>query len=157
MAVPFDIRAARKAAPRLLVCAALALLPACADHPHPAARAEYRLDWTATRVADHAPLVSVAMDLPFPGAAAIRTDSVQPQEARPAFPRFSASLSPTHTQGTLELVARASLREIHRNKKGKLRKTKRNIGALIPIRPGETQTLSAASDPVHLEVRLERK
>lgn len=55
------------------------------------------------------------------------------------------------------MVTRASLRMAKRTKKGKLKITQRNIGALVPVRAGETQVVSESNDPVHLEVRLARE
>ena len=89
--------------------------------------------------------------------AILHTDSIRPTEDKPAFTSFTARLSTTKTPGVLQLVTRADLRESIRNKKGKLRVSKRNIGALLPIRPGEVQLTSLPTDPVQLEVRLERE
>ena len=116
----------------------------------------YRLEWTATRTADHTVLFSTSMRLPLGSDAAINTDSTRPTEDRPALPRFSARLSRTKSPGVLQLVTRAEVREETRTKKGKMKITKRNIGALLPIRAGETQEASLPTDLIHLEVRLER-
>ena len=142
---------------RWLVLALAVMLTACATAPSPRPRAAYRVIWTATRASDHAALISASVRVRAGGSATVRTDSKRPTEDRPAFPAFTVRLTATKTPGVLQLVTRASLREAARNKKGKLKFSKRNIGSLVPIRPGETQLISPASDPVHLEVRLERE
>ena len=50
---------------------------------------------------------------------------------------------------------RVSVREAIRNKKGKLKVNNRFIGALVPTRLGENQTVSVEGDPIHVEARLE--
>ena len=44
-----------------------------------------------------------------------------------------------------------------RNKKGKLKVTKRFIGALVPTRVGESQIVSVEGDPIRVEARLEHR
>ena len=63
----------------------------------------------------------------------------------------------TRQPGVFELVTRVSVREAIRNKKGKLKFSKRFIGALVSARPGETQVVSAEGDPIQVEARLERQ
>ena len=142
----------------LLVLAAgcVVALSSCATAPPPT-RADYRLVWTATRLSDHAPLIKTSMSVAVGRPSSLRTDSARPTEDKPAFTSFTARLSTTKAPDVLQLVTRADLRESIRNKKGKLRVSKRNIGALLPIRPGETQLASLPTDPVQLEVRLERE
>ena len=124
--------------------------------PTPANAAPYRVVWHAKRAADNTPLVAVTSPvLRVGGSATVRTDSQTPGENRPAFPEFTARLSPTNQPGRVELVTRASLHEVARNKKGKLKKSKRYIGALLPIRPGETLGVNGPGDPIVVEVRLE--
>ncbi len=52
-------------------------------------------------------------------------------------------------------MTHVSVLEAERNKKGKLKVHKRFIGALLPIRPGETLLVSGPADPITVEVRLE--
>ena len=128
------------------------------QHPRPGqSGAVYRVSWTATRTSDHAPLASGSVTVAMESSATVRLHPAQPTEDRPAFTRFSARLHATRNPGVLQLVTRADLREAARDKKGRLKPTKRNIGALLPIRVGETQATSIPGDPVHLEVRLERR
>ena len=147
----------RTALPRLLAAGCALAVSACASRPASGQRAAYRVVWTATRTSDHAALVSASTTVSAGDAVTVRTDSRHPSEDRPAFPSFTARLSRTKTPGVLQLVSRASLLEAARNKKGKLKVSKRNIGSLVPIRVGETQLISLPGDPVHLEVRLERE
>ena len=155
MALPPSIRSL--SSPRWLVLGLAVMLSACAAPPSARPGAAYRVVWNATRASDHAAMFSTSVRVVAGGTATVRTDSTRPLEDRPAFPSFTARLTRTKTPGVLQLVTRASLREAARNKKGKLKFSKRNIGSLVPIRPGETQFISSPSDPVHLEVRLERE
>ena len=144
---------------RLALSAAvtMALLPACASDPGPEpTRGIYRVTWTATRASDHVQLVTASV-LVGPGrSATVHTHSRRPAENNPAFPSFTVRLYGTKADGVLQLVSRASLLEINRNGKGKLKVTKRNIGALLPMRAGETLPTNTPGDPVDLTVRLER-
>ena len=118
----------------------------------------YRVTWSVFRASDNLPLASVS-SRPFGvGASAdVRTDSTEPTEERPAFPQFTARLSPNGLRpGTLELVTRVYLREAFRTKKGKLKQSKRVIGGLLPMRGGETQGLAGPGDPLRVDVHLER-
>ncbi len=135
----------------------MALVPACASNPGPeSTRTLYRVTWTATRASDHVPLAT-ASALVAPGhSVTVRTNSRRPAENSPAFPSFTVRLQKTRATGVLELVSRASLLEANHNKKGKLKVTKRNIGALLPMRAGETQPTNTSGDPVQLNVQLER-
>ena len=157
MEAPFFVRCAN--ALRWFALGSVALLASsCATASAECPRAIYRLVWTATRSADQSPLASVSTRIAANQSTRVRTDSIQATESKPAFPLFTAELSRTRTPGVFELVTRTSLREASRNKKGKLKIRKRNIGALVPIKPGEpAQLISEASDPVRLEVRLERR
>ncbi len=144
--------------PRWLTLGCVVLLCSCATAPAARSRVVYRLVWTATRASDHSSLVSVSTKVAPGQAARVRTDSTRATEEKPAFPQFAARLSRTKNPGVYELVTRASLQEASRNRKGKLRFNKRNIGALVPIRPGQPpQLISSASDPIRLEVHLERQ
>ena len=156
MAAFFLVR--RVSAALLFALGCLMAFSSCATAPSPGrSRAVYRVVWTATRTSDHTPLTSFSLRLAAGGSAIVKTHAAPPTEDKPAFIRFSAHFNPTRTPGTLQLVTRVDLREAARNKKGKLKVTKRNIGALLPIRAGETQLTSLPSDPIHLEVRLERE
>ena len=146
----------RKMIRRALVAGCVLAVSACASERAPSSRATYRVVWTATRTSDHAALISASVAVGAGGSATVRTGAKHPTEDRPALPSFTARLSRARRSGVLELVSRADLLEAARNKKGKLKVSKRNIGSLVPIRAGETQLISLPGDPVHLEVRLER-
>ena len=141
----------------LLAAVALMLISACASSPGAVSpRGLYRVTWNATRASDHAPLAT-ASALVAPGrSTTVRTDSRRPAENTPAFPSFTVRLYGTKTADVLQLVSRASLLEATRNKKGKLKITKRNIGALLPMHVGETFPTNTPGDPVDLTVHLER-
>ena len=122
----------------------------------PANAARYRVVWIAKRAADNTPLVGVTSPVVrVDGSVTVRTDSQKEAENRPAFPVFVARLSRSNRAGLVELVTRASLREVTLGKKGKLKRSKRYIGGLLPIRPGETLGVNGPGDPVVLSVRLE--
>ena len=134
------------------------ILPGCAAQTQTASRANaYVVVFSATRTADHAPLASAPVPVIVGGEGRVKTASKTPEENRPALPEFVVRLKRARQSGTYELVTRASVRETARNKKGKLRASKRYIGALVPTRVGETQVVSTESDPIHLEARLERR
>ena len=141
------------------VLLAFALLAAGCAGPGaraPADGASYRVVWNARRAADNAPLAGVVSPPVRVGREiAVRTDSQRAKEDRPAFPEFRARLTATDQRGVVELVTRASVLEATRNRKGKLKVHKRFIGALLPIRPGETLGVSGPGDPIVVEVRLE--
>ncbi len=117
----------------------------------------YVVIFSATRTADHAPIVSVSVPVTLDGQGSIKTDSKTPAENRPALPEFLVRLKRARQPGVYELVTRVSARELVRNKKGKLKTTRRFLGALVPARLGEVQVVSTESDPIHLEARLERR
>ena len=54
----------------------------------------------------------------------------------------------------IEVVTRVTVLEARRNKKGKLKLHKRFIGALLPMRPGETLGVSGPGEPIAVEVEL---
>lgn len=133
-------------------------LPGCAGPTQTATRANaYVVILSATRTADHAPIVSASVPVTLGGEGSVKTRSKSPAETRPALPEFLVRLKRTRQAGVYELVTRASVRELLRNKKGKLKGSKRYIGALTPTRIGETQVVSTDSDPIHVEARLERR
>ena len=147
---------------RFLLSAGLLLtgfaLPGCVGQtPAPSRANAYLVTFTATRTVDHTPLVSATVPVTLGGEGNVKTASRSPAENQPALPDFLVRLNRTRQAGVYELVTRASVRELARNKKGKLKGSKRYIGALVPTRLGETQVVSTDSDPVHLEARLERR
>jgi hypothetical protein len=118
--------------------------------------APYRVLWNISMTADNAPLFS-ASAAAAPGRPSVtRTDSTVPVEGKPALPLLTATLSPTDRPDQFEMTILVSVREAIRNKKGKLKFSKRNIGALVPIQLGETQWVSSSADPIRVEVRIER-
>jgi hypothetical protein len=136
--------------PLLSMVALLAVLPTDAF------AASYRIFWNVTRASDNAPLLAVSTPAEANRTSVLRTDSTTPQENRPALPLLTASFSPMKERaGVFELKVLARVREVTRNKKGKLKRSKRNIGALLPVRLGESQTVSAEGDPIRLEARVE--
>ena len=144
---------------RLAFAVLLGLLAAgCATKPSvPANAPSYRVTWTVRRASDNAPLAGVTSPPVRVGAGElrVRTDSREPSENRPAFPEFCARLSPNRGDRRLtELVTRVLVREEYRTKKGKRKVNQRIIGALLPIRPGETLGVNGPGDPVVVEVRL---
>ena len=142
---------------RTLLAVAIALISACASGPGvETPSALYHVTWTATRASDHVSLATASAIIAPGHAATVYTKSRHPAENAPAFPSFTARLSGTRVPGVLQLVSRVSLLEASRNKKGRLKVTKRNIGALLPMRAGETLPTNAPGDPVELIVRLER-
>lgn len=151
--------AVRRATASLLIAiGCITAFSSCATTQPPGRTgAVYRVAWTASRTSDHAPLASGSVRIIVGGSATTRLHSQPPTEDKPTFTRFTARLTATRTAGLFQLVTRADMREATRNKKGKLKIAKRNIGALLPIRAGETQVTNTPSDPVHVEVRLERE
>ncbi len=143
--------------PLLFALACSAALSSCATAPANRSGVVYRVMWTATRTSDHAPLASFPLRVPAGSSATAHPRFSPPTETSPAFTQFSAHFNASRNPGVLQLVTKVDLREAARNKKGKLKVSRRNIGALLPIRPGETQLTSLPSDPVHLEVRVERE
>ena len=142
----------------LAMAASLSLFAAgCAGPTAPANAPSYRVTWKARRASDNVPLASVTSPPVRVGAGEVRvpTDSREPAENRPAFPEFRARLSPLRGGRQVELVTRASVREEFHTKKGKRKVSKRFIGALLPIRPGETLGVNGPGDPVVIDVRIE--
>ena len=139
----------------LLVLTALAG-SSCQSRP-PAQRGAYRVVWSASRARDNTPLASFTSPVfGVNGSVDVRTDSTLPTDDRPAFPRFTARLSPNPLHPvTLQLVTRAYVKEVLRTKKGKRKMNGRVIGGLLPIRSGETQDFNGPGDAIHLTVRLE--
>ena len=139
----------------LLAMIALALA-ACQSQPA-VERGSYRVTWWASRAQDNAPLTTITSPtFGVNGSVDVRTDSTQPDDDRPAFPRFTAHLSRNALRpGTLELVTRTYVKEVIRTKKGKRKVTKRIIGGLLPIRSGETQEFNGPGDPIRVEAHLE--
>ena len=132
----------------------------CAGTTNPAvpdSTAAYRVEWSASRAANGAALRSASTVVRAGQKREARTDSTRPEEDKPAFPNFTVALAPARKDGVHELYVRVGLQEVSRTRKGKLRRKKRNIGALIPIRVGETQQISSSSDPIRVDVRLERR
>ena len=56
----------------------------------------------------------------------------------------------------IDVISRTALTQRIRTPKGKLKRQKRTIGALIPMRVGERQLSSSTSDPVAVTLQLER-
>ena len=137
---------------------ALAILAtgACQSHP-PVQRGAYRVVWSAYRAQDNTPLAAFTSPVfGVNGSVDVRTDSTRPDDNRPAFPRFTAQLSPNKLHpGTLQLVTRAYVKEVSRTKKGKGKVNARVIGGLRPIRSGEAQDLNGPAEPSHLTAHLE--
>lgn len=141
--------------PRLAACLFLALLAGCAGRD-PETGARYRVLWSAERVADHVVLGEGSASVRVEGAAQVKTGQREPAEGRPAVSRFAARVQRGPAPGVLEVVSRTSLTELIRTPKGKLKRQKRVIGALIPMRPGERQLASSVSDPIAVTLQLER-
>ena len=143
----------------LLCFVPVLLLAAGCAHPTvnaPTTGKTYRAVWTVRRAADNKPLANVSSPPVRVGGGELRvkTDSQRAEEGRLAFPEFLARLSPMRRSTEIELVTRVTLLEAHRNKKGKLKVSKRFIGALLPIRPGEKLGVSGPGDPLAVEVEL---
>lgn len=132
-----------------------ALLAGCAAHGSESG-ARYRVLWSVERPADHAALGDASARLGVGATAQVKTGQHLPTEDRPALTAFSAHLQRGSSAGVLEVISRTSLTEVIRTPKGKLKRQKRVIGALIPMRPGERQLSSSASDPIAVTLQLER-
>lgn len=142
----------------MLLCSwqAARLRAASPEPPVQRGHLSYRIVWNVTRAADNASLLAASAPAEVNRTSTLRTDLTTPEENRPALPLLTASFSPIAARaGFFELKVLASVREVARNKKGKLKRSKRNIGALLPIRLGENQVASAEGDPLRLEVRVE--
>ena len=132
-------------------------LAGCASAPAQPARAGYAVRFTATRLKDHTLLALVSVPVRLGQRGDARTGSKVATEEKPALPEFMATLQTTKASGIYQLVTKVAVREVARNKKGKLKRSQRNEGALVPIRLGETQVVSVPEDPIQLEVRVERR
>ena len=139
----------------LLVLTALTVA-SCQSRP-PTQHGAYRVVWSAFRAQDNQPLAAFTSPVfGVNGSVDVRTDSTLPTDDLPAFPRFTARLSPNSLHAaTLQLVTRAYVKEVKRGKKGKRKVNRRVIGGLLPIRSGETQDFNGPGDAIHLTVRLE--
>lgn len=137
----------------LLGCA---LLVGCAGNDRASTDArQYRVLWSAERVSDHLALSSASARVSLGGT--VRVGTVQrPSEERPAITEFLAKVQRGPKPGVIEVISRTSVTEETRNPKGKLKRQKRVIGALIPMRVGERQLSSSPSDPVAVTLQLER-
>ncbi len=136
-------------------CALAALLAGCAAN-NSEAGARYRVLWSVRRTADHVALGEASARVAVGGTAQVKTGQRLPTEDRPAVMGFSAHLQRGSSPGVLEVISRTSLTELIRTPKGKLKRQKRVIGALIPMRPGERQLSSSAGDPIAVTLQLER-
>lgn len=138
----------------LLACA---LLAGCAaNDPAQGDGARYRVLWSAERVSDHLALGAASASVRLGGAAARVRTAQRPTEARPAITGFSARVQQGAKPGVIEVISRVSVIEETRTPKGKLKRQKRAIGALIPMQPGERQLSSSSSDPIAVTLQLDR-
>ena len=146
--------------PFLRFALALSLLlsaAGCAGRTAPRNAPSYRVTWDVRRASDQAPLAHVVSPPVRVGAGEtrVRTDQREPSENRPAFPEFRARLEPIRSdRRPYELVTRALVREEFRTKKGKRKVSRRVIGALLPIRLGETLGVNGPGDPVVVKVHI---
>lgn len=138
---------------------AATVLTGCAGHADRPARgaAAYVVSFAATRTADHAPIATASVPVVLGSEGKVKAARKRPAENEPVLTEFLVRLNRTRQSRVYELVTRVTAREAIRNKKGKLKVNTRYLGALVPARPGETQVVCAESDPIHLEVRLERR
>ena len=125
--------------------------------PVQSSRATYEVHFVATRLKDHALLASVDLPVRLGQRAIVRTGSKVATEEKPALPEFTATSQTTKASGIYQLITKVAIRETARNKKGKLKRSERNQGALVPIRLGETQVVSVAEDSIQVDVRVERR
>lgn len=145
-----------KNAPIVCLLAAAALLAGCASPDHAGADASrYRVVWSAERVSDHLALGSASARVSLGGTARVRT-AQRPSEERPAITGFFAKVQRGPKPGLLEVITQTSVIEETRTPKGKLKRQKRFIGALIPMRVGERQLSSSAGDLIAVTLELER-
>lgn len=122
-----------------------------------ASRPRYEVHFTAVRAKDHSPLASVSIPLRLGVKGTVSTGQRRATEDKPALPSFAATLTTTRTPGLYQLVTKIAIREAARNKKGKLKTSKRNQGALLPIRPGATEVASPDGDPIEVNVRVDHR
>ncbi|MBE7211492.1 MAG: hypothetical protein INR65_10785 [Gluconacetobacter diazotrophicus] len=137
----------------------LLLAAGCSSHPSvnaPTVGRAYRVTWTVRRAADNQSLAGVASPPVRVGGGElrVRTGSQRAAENRPAFPEFLVKLSPMRRSTQIELKTRVTVLEARRTKKGKLKVSKRYIGALLPMRPGEKLGVNGPGDPLAVEVEL---
>lgn len=118
--------------------------------------ASYKISFTASRLKDQSPLGTASTSVALGQTALVRVDTSAATEDSPALPRFAVTLTSTRTPGVFQLLIKASVQEAARNKKGKLKRSQRFEGALLPIRLGETQHASASGDPVQIDVSVDR-
>lgn len=148
---------ARRVSLGLVACAIGLAVAGCAGTPARPLRSGYVAVLNVTRLKDHSALASASLPLAL-GQKAVRHARVgKPTEDTPVFPTFAATLQTTRTPGVYQVVTRVSIREAARNKKGKLKYSKRDEGALLPVRLGETQLASTAADPIQIDIRVERR
>lgn len=139
-----------------IACLLAALLAGCAANDRaPEGTARYRVLWSAERVSDHLALGAASANVRLGGTVRVST-AQRPTEQRPAITAFSARVQRGSKPGVLEVISRVSVVEETRTPKGKLKRQKRAIGALIPMRPGERQLSSSPSDPIAVTLQLER-
>lgn len=119
-------------------------------------RGRYLVQFTAVRLKDQSPLTTATIPVGVGQRVTVKRTTPKPTEITPEFTAFTAALDPTAKAGVLQLVTKVAIREAAHNKKGKLKFSQRNQGALLPIRPGESQVASESGDPVQITVRLER-
>ena len=117
----------------------------------------YQVHFSVYRLKDHATLASVTLPVRLGERAAVRTDSRVPVEDRPALPEFAATLTATGTRGLYQIVTKIAIWEAARNKKGKLKISKRNQGTLLPIRLGTAENASPDGDPIQVEVTVDAR
>ena len=144
--------------------ALLLFLSGCAQHlpgsqinSSAADRRVYVVHFTASRLKDHAALASVSLPVRTGQRTAVKTDSRVATEGKPALPVFSATLTTTQISGLYQLVTKVAIREAARNKKGKLKISQRNQGALLPVRLGVTEAASPDGDPIQIAVRVDAR
>ena len=141
-----------------LMLAAMVLTGCAAQAPAPVRGPNaYTVVFSVTRSSDHAAIATVSLPVGLGSEAKLTKRTTAPGENQPVAPGFLVRLNRTRQPGVFELVTRVSVREAIRNKKGKLKFSKRFIGALVPTRPGETQVVSVEGDPIHVEARLEHQ
>ncbi len=135
------------------------ILTGCAGRTADPARGSraYVVHISTTRTADHGPISSVAVPVALGSEGKVKAASRRPVENQPVTTEFLVRLNRTRQPGVYEMVTRVVVKEENRNKKGKLKVSKRFLGSLVPTRLGETQIVSADSDPIHVEARLERR
>ena len=141
----------------VLLLGSAGVLTGCASGPGPeGSGARYRVIWTAEHASDHAPLAASSALVRMGGTVSVKTGEKDPTEERPAITAFSVYLKPGSKPGVVEAISRAFVRQVIKTPKGKLKRQKRVIGALIPMHPGDRQLTSSTSDPIAVTLQLER-